>query len=352
MGAIHVHSTHSDGTGRPDEIARAAQEAGLDFLVITDHNNAGARQTFGERRVGGLVVLVGAELTPLKNHYLALGFSGACPPHQLGPADAIRRVRAKGGFGFVAHPADPGNAFLRLMDFSWPDRSDLGFEGIEIWNLQSAWSESTRNLRQAVTTFLHPERAVGAPAGEVLAWWDHLGRTRPVAALAGVDAHAVKVRRVFGLVRFTAFPYARVFRMLQTGVQVEGDGPGDFPTERRRILDALRTGRAFMVRRTLGAASGFRFVYRGSRRAEMGDEIPAGPGVFRVHAPAPGEIRLLRNGVPVARGDAPDLTCPSVGPGVYRVEVWRRARDVSVPWIYSNAIYLRPGDGVEPGHDR
>lgn len=352
MGAIHVHSTHSDGTGSPDEIVRAAREAGLDFIVLTDHNNVGARLSFGERRVGDLAVLVGAELTPLKNHYLALGFVGACPPHQFGPADAIRRVQAKGGFGFVAHPADPGNPFLRLPDFSWPDRSDLGFEGIEIWNLQSAWSESTRGLRQALANLLHPELAMAAPPGEILAWWDRLGRDRPVAALAGVDAHAVKIRRLLGLVRITAFPYARVFGMLQTGVLVEGRQAADFPTERRRILHALRTGRAFMVRRPLGPGHGFGFTYHGAERLEMGEQGGAGaPGRFHVRAPGPGEIRLLRNGVPVARAQGLDLTLAEVGPGVYRAEVWRQERGQPVPWIYSNAIYLRQGRPVETGHD-
>jgi nitrogenase molybdenum-iron protein alpha/beta subunit len=34
-GAIHVHSTYSDGTGTVEEIMQAANEAGLDFVVIT-----------------------------------------------------------------------------------------------------------------------------------------------------------------------------------------------------------------------------------------------------------------------------------------------------------------------------
>lgn len=38
-GALHLHTTHSDGSIVPGAVADAAQAAGLDFIVITDHNN-------------------------------------------------------------------------------------------------------------------------------------------------------------------------------------------------------------------------------------------------------------------------------------------------------------------------
>ena len=38
-GVVHVHSTLSDGSGSPEEIVAAAVAAGLDFVVLTDHNN-------------------------------------------------------------------------------------------------------------------------------------------------------------------------------------------------------------------------------------------------------------------------------------------------------------------------
>src|SRR4051794_28091353 len=37
-GAYHVHSTRSDGQGTPEQIAHAAKKAGLQFVVLTDHN--------------------------------------------------------------------------------------------------------------------------------------------------------------------------------------------------------------------------------------------------------------------------------------------------------------------------
>ncbi|MEJ2562258.1 MAG: PHP domain-containing protein, partial [Anaerolineales bacterium] len=37
-GNMHNHSIYSDGHGSHVEIARAAIQAGLDFIVVTDHN--------------------------------------------------------------------------------------------------------------------------------------------------------------------------------------------------------------------------------------------------------------------------------------------------------------------------
>ena len=38
-GGVHLHTRHSDGELSTAEVCRRAREAGLDFVVITDHNN-------------------------------------------------------------------------------------------------------------------------------------------------------------------------------------------------------------------------------------------------------------------------------------------------------------------------
>ena len=38
-GVMHVHTRRSDGTGTLDEVAAAAQRAGLTFVIITDHGD-------------------------------------------------------------------------------------------------------------------------------------------------------------------------------------------------------------------------------------------------------------------------------------------------------------------------
>ena len=43
-GAFHVHTTRSDGSGTVEEVAAAAQAAGLQFVVLTDHNDFAPRE--------------------------------------------------------------------------------------------------------------------------------------------------------------------------------------------------------------------------------------------------------------------------------------------------------------------
>jgi hypothetical protein len=45
FGNLHSHTAYSDGTGTPDEAYTHAQGAGLDFLMISEHNHAAAEGT-------------------------------------------------------------------------------------------------------------------------------------------------------------------------------------------------------------------------------------------------------------------------------------------------------------------
>ena len=38
VGNLHMHTPYSDGAWYHADIARAASQAGLDFIVVTDHN--------------------------------------------------------------------------------------------------------------------------------------------------------------------------------------------------------------------------------------------------------------------------------------------------------------------------
>ena len=59
VGAVHVHTTHSDGAGSVQHVAAAARRAGLDFVVVTDHNTFGAKPAEGY--AGDLLLIVGTE---------------------------------------------------------------------------------------------------------------------------------------------------------------------------------------------------------------------------------------------------------------------------------------------------
>ncbi len=95
-GAIHVHTTVSDGAGTPDEVARAAARAGLDFVVLTDHGD-GTRLPAPPRYVDGVLVIDAVEISTTGGHYIALGLGQA--PYRLAgePRDVIEDVTRLGG---------------------------------------------------------------------------------------------------------------------------------------------------------------------------------------------------------------------------------------------------------------
>ncbi len=51
MVDMHIHSTRSDGTKTVEEILKKAEELGLDFIAITDHENCGAYQEIEEKNL-------------------------------------------------------------------------------------------------------------------------------------------------------------------------------------------------------------------------------------------------------------------------------------------------------------
>src|SRR4051794_3843955 len=73
----HVHTArHSpDSVIDPAELIERAKEAGLDGVVITEHDYQWEPDELSElqRRAGGLVVLSGAEISAMEGHFLVYG---------------------------------------------------------------------------------------------------------------------------------------------------------------------------------------------------------------------------------------------------------------------------------------
>lgn len=81
---LHMHSTASDGTVAPADVARAVAEVGLDGFALTDHDTTqGLAEAEEAARELGLRFLPGAELSanePGRSvHLLAYGFDVADP---------------------------------------------------------------------------------------------------------------------------------------------------------------------------------------------------------------------------------------------------------------------------------
>jgi len=76
---LHLHTTYSDGTATVDELVTAAAAAGVDLVLLTDHDSLGARRDGWEGRQGGVSLLVGTEVSPKQGHYLAFGVDREIP---------------------------------------------------------------------------------------------------------------------------------------------------------------------------------------------------------------------------------------------------------------------------------
>lgn len=343
-GVIHCHSDYSDGTHSFAEICQAAHRTGLDYLIMTDHDNMDARRDHGERYWGRTLVLIGVEITPRWNHYLAYGIEDF-PSFHLPPREYVQAVAAAGGIGFCAHPFEYGSRVLRMNEYSWRAWEAEGFTGLEIWNYFSSWVGGCTSWPRALRAALLRDwqHVAGDPDPRTLAKWDEIGRRRRVVGIGGVDAHGMRQR--LGPVRVTWHPYTRAFRTVRTHLLLRAPLRGDVDHDRVHVVEALRAGRAYVANWERGDPTGFRFLAcTASGCLEMGEEAPhpGAPGsvhfsvALRREKPH-GVIRLLRDGQVVAETADSDLQAPDQGPGVYRVEVTRGGRG----WIYSNPIYLR-----------
>ena len=346
---LHMHTPYSDGHGTHGEIAEAALKAGVDAVIVTDHNvwvkGPGGYHQNGDRRV---LMLIGEEIhdpsrEPQKNHLLVFGANRELAPMAEDPQRLIDAVEQAGGLSFIAHPVDPAAPSFGEPDISWVSWNVQGFDGIELWNGMSEFKSLLKSRLYALYYAYNPERIAHAPFDETLRKWDELlDRGRKIVAIGGSDAHALPAS--MGPLKRTLFPYEFHFRAINTHILLEEPLSVDESADRRQILDALAQGHAFIGYDLPASTRGFRFTAKGKEEtAWMGDEIPVGTGVtLQIRLPRRADCRLLKDGKAIQTWQNRE-TCTHITsePGVYRVEVFINFLGSQRGWIYSNPIYLR-----------
>jgi hypothetical protein len=348
-GAFHIHTTRSDGSGTPDEVAAAAARAGLRFIILTDHGD-GTRPPDPPTYRSGVLTLDGVELNTVHGHYAVVGLPQA--PYPLaGTADAvIEDVRRLGGFGIATHPGSPRPS---LRWTAW----DARFDGLEWINGDSEWRDEPRlAITRALAGYLFraPEsmaRLLDRPS-DVMEQWDEISATRRVVAIAGTDAHAW-----LGLDQRTDpdgggwnlhLPgYEATFRTLTNHVVLDAPLSGDAAADGEALISALRRGRLYSVIDSLSTPGALSFsASSGSSRAGIGDQLPiTGDVLLRASATAPSgtTIVLFKNGE--RAHEVTDGVLELNGgtdAAVYRVEAYvpNSPGGPPVPWIVSNPIYV------------
>lgn len=346
---LHMHTPYSDGHGSHGVIAQAALQAGIDVVIVTDHNVLvkGPEDYYknGDKRV---LLLVGEEIhdqvrNPQKNHLLVFGIDKELAPLAYDTQKLIDTVTQAGGLAFIAHPVDPAAPAVGEGDISWVDWQVIGFTGIELWNGLSEFKSRLRSKLHAIYYAYNPHRIAQGPFKTTLQKWDELlAQGKRVVAIGGSDAHALPAS--LGPLRRTLFPYEFHFHGINTHLLLADPLSGEVSEDRTMILQAIKQGRAFVGYDLPASTMGFRFLAHGKERtAQMGEEISSKYGItFQIRLPQRVECHLIKDGKVIKTWTKRE-TCTHISaePGVYRVEAYILYKGQRRGWIFSNPIYVR-----------
>jgi len=342
-GSIHMHSTNSDGTGSIEEMVAAAAKAGLDYIILTDHNQLVDQSQQGWR--SGVLTLIDIEvndmsLIPERNHCLTLNVHEDMTPFAPEPQGLIDAVRERGGLTFLAHPVDlPGPIITDI--FPWTDWDIEGYTGVELWNFMSEFRVHVTSKPVAVVMAFFPQLFTTGPYPEMLTKWDELLQQHPTAAIGGPDAHAQVYN--LGPLKRRFLPYDYCFRAVDTHIITTEPFTHDFEHDSRLVYEALGAARAWIGYDMLHPTEGFSFTGETENGlVQMGASASlADSPLLKIETPAEAHIKLIRAGSGVvAETEGRSLSFRPDKPGAYRVEVWKKWWFKPRGWIFSNPIYV------------
>lgn len=335
-GVIHIHSKYSDGSASVKKIIKIAQDVGLDYVIVTDHNTLGALEDGYEGWHDKVLLLVGEEITPAqKHHYLALDIKERTFGKWLRPKQFTRKVAQEGGMGIIAHPHGAESLFSSIRGRFWQDWSVTDYTGMEVWSYMVDWVTGVNPLN-VLYYYLYPHKSITGPHPQTLAKWDEIAQSRHIVGIGSVDAHGKRIP-ILPFIKF--LPYEYIFKTLRTHILTLAPLPIQSLSKSKQLLyDAIRAGHCFIGYDLLADSTGFSFtgVVNETELLLMGDETNfRGRTLFIASTPMNAEIRLIRNGemIKVERGKL--LKFETDQPGAYRIEAYYDDK----PWIFSNHIF-------------
>jgi hypothetical protein len=334
QGVYHIHTNFSDGRKSPDEIARLASKAGLNFIILVDHGSPNRESYASQGWRHGVLVLAGSELSASRGHLVGLDFK--LPSHNFSQdtEDAVYEIIAAGGFSVIAHP-------YSKVQWSWGEY--VGYSGIEIINADTMLKEGLfLSAPYLPALLIKPSytllKILDSPQRE-LRKWDELSKIYPIYGYFAADAHLL---------------YRPLLNFLLLHIILDAPLSSDFESARGQVFEALRSGRFYNSIHAAAQAAGFRFwAERGKEVIPMGGTALFESGlILHVQAPFPyaKEIHLIQDGKSVFRSTEENISFAVKQPGVYRVEVYLREKSPlgkDIPWIVSNPIFLREDKNVD-----
>ena len=325
-GALHIHTTYShDAHGTFEDVIRVANAQGLDYVILTEHNNLQALRDGRQGWYGGTLALIGMEVSARDGHYLALNVTQEIDRETLTTQQVINEVNRQGGFGFIAHPY--------FKKAPWKDWVVTGFTGIEVYNVAHDSLDENRARLIAWTFTVPPDifwlSLLDRPYDPLRTWDQLIARRGRTVGIGGTDAHE------FHLMGLKFAPYEIMFRFVRTHVLI----PSDTLTK-EGVDDALRAGHAYIAIELATEVKDFVFMAENGKQVLgiMGDEVTLQPHQkLTAVLPAVADLTLFRDGEAVDHTIGQGWQVPVTEPGVYRLEATRHTK----PWIISNPIYVR-----------
>jgi len=340
VGAIHIHSTYSDGSKSIPEIAQIAGEVGLDYLMFSDHHTLQPKRDCLEGWYSGVLVAIGYEINDAadENHYLAFNLNDEIPA-PYSPLEYVQAVHDRGGYGIIAHPDEKRNAMKEYPAYPWKVWESSHYNGIEIWNQMSEWLEGLTHFNKYWRVF-NPRRAILNPFPETIQKWDEVNRQRRVVGIGGVDAHG-HIYKLWGFFQITIFRYKVLFKTIRTHIITDkalaGEG-GACQDDIQNLYTNLFSCRCFISNYYVGDARGFRFWAENEKnKVLVGGDLKFDKYThLHVNLPQPAQVHLMKDGKKIAVQKGQELVFETAEPGLYRVEVYSLNR----PWIFSNHIRI------------
>lgn len=199
-GDTHLHSCGSDGNLTPAELCFAGEKAGLDYLIITDHNNYAHNEEL--HTTNQVTMIPGVEWTHYNGH---AGLLGVKRPLKNVISNTLNETKEKleeagsnGALTVLNHP------FCPYCGWKW-GIEHVNYDLIELWNGSLMIESNLTCLR----------------------WWDsELKKGKQIPVTGGSDFHRYEPGRM------PASPCTCVYAMSRSGTD---------------ILSALRRGHSFIT---------------------------------------------------------------------------------------------------------
>ncbi|MBB5713094.1 CehA/McbA family metallohydrolase [Sphingomonas xinjiangensis] len=196
-GDLHLHTGDSDGfcdsrRGRsvPCPIYRtveAAEDARLDFIAITDHNNVGHYNAMRELQAfyDDVLLIPGREMTTEQGHANIFGTTEYID-HRLGEksmpdmASMVRASHDAGALVSINHPGAPSDYRCRGCGWTASRETYEQVDSIEVMNAGNLWKQL----------------AGADPMADVAIWEAEFAKGRRITAIGGSDNHDMQLGRL------------------------------------------------------------------------------------------------------------------------------------------------------------